>query len=683
MTERARTAEGSRALCSALRSIRPRGSPSRLLHPIFPIPVLEEAGEGGFPVPHFIADGAAEHPVIEGAPLGAVGAFGVLGLILLAGAGGHGGVHAGQTDDLGGKIIPRADALAGAVVEAVFVGHAELQNFVGQIDGVGRVAALVVDDLQLAELLARVHDGLDEILAVVAVEPRGAHNEVAVAELLDVLLAHELGGAVGADGAGDGGLILRDAAVLAAGENVVGGDMDQTGPGLGGSLREVAGAEGVGLEGSVVVHLAAVHIGVGGAVDDDIRALAADEVVHHLVVGDVQFRQVHRDDGGALQLFGDGADLTAALAELLDDLGAQLALAAGNDDFHVHFLLVSQFAVGHILQVLAVGALAVALGALQQGVAVDPAILEGNLFRGADLDALTLLDHADEVGGLHEAVHGAGIQPCKATAQQLNIQLILLQVHVVQGGDLQLAAGGRLHFLGHLDDFLVVEVQAGDGVVALRVLRLLFHAEHLAVLVELDDAEALRVRDIVTEDGAAALVLGVGGGVLQDLGEAVAVEDVIAEDHRAAVVADELLAEDECLCQTVRRGLDLILQMDAVLAAIAQQRLETGRVGGGRNNQDVLNARQHEGGQRIVDHRLVVDRQQLFAGDHGQRVKPGAGAAGENNAFHNLRTPLIKMKKVVQLYEALAAESRVIFKAELRPLSTKWRVKLPAAECRR
>ena len=215
------------------------------------------------------------------------------------------------------------------------------------------------------------------------------------------------------------------------------------------------------------------------------------------------------------------------------------------------------------------------------------------------------------------------------------------------------------------------------------MLRLLFHAEHLAVLVELDDAEALRVRDIVTEDGAAALVLGVGGGVLQDLGEAVAVEDVIAEDHRAAVVADELLAEDECLCQTVRRGLDLILQMDAVLAAIAQQRLETGRVGGGRNNQDVLNARQHEGGQRIVDHRLVVDRQQLFAGDHSQRVKPGAGAAGENNAFHNLRTPLIEMKKVVQLYEALAAESRVIFKAELRPLSTKWRVKLPAVEYRR
>ena len=119
------------------------------------------------------------------------------------------------------------------------------------------------------------------------------------------------------------------------------------------------------------------------------------------------------------------------------------------------------------------------------------------------------------------------------------------------------------------------------------------------------------------------------------------------------------------------RGLDLILQMDAVLAAIAQQRLETGRVSGGRNDKDILDARQHEGRQRIVDHRLVVDRQQLFAGDHGQRVKPGAGAAGENNTFHRLCTPLIKMKKVVQLYEAFISSGLVIFKAELRPLSTK------------
>ena len=101
-----------------------------------------------------------------------------------------------------------------------------------------------------------------------------------------------------------------------------------------GGLCQIAGADGVGLEGSVMVHLAAVHVGESGAVDDDVRALTADEVIHHLVVGDVQLRQVHRNDRGAHQLLGDGAKLTAAFPELLDDLGAKLASAAGNNDFH-------------------------------------------------------------------------------------------------------------------------------------------------------------------------------------------------------------------------------------------------------------------------------------------------------------------------------------------------------------
>ena len=166
------------------------------------------------------------------------------------------------------------------------------------------------------------------------------------------------------------------------------------------------------------------------------------------------------------------------------------------------------------------------------------------------------------------------------------------------------------------------------------MLGLFFHAQHLAVLVELHDAKALGVLHIVAEHGAAALVLGVGGSSLENFGEAVAIENIIAQDHGAAVVADELLAQDEGLCQAVRRGLDFILQMDAVLAAIAQQRLEAGRIGGGGDDQDVLNACQHQRGQGVIDHRLVIDRQQLLAGDHGQRVKPGAGTAGENDTFH-------------------------------------------------
>ena len=150
--------------------------------------------------------------------------------------------------------------------------------------------------------------------------------------------------------------------------------------------------------------------------------------------------------------------------------------------------------------------------------------------------------------------------------------------HVVQGGDFQLTAGRGLDLLCHLHHFLVVEVQAGDGVVALGMLGFFLHAQHLAVLVEFHDAKALGILHIVAKHGAAALILCVGRSRLEDLGEAVAVEDIIPQDHGAAVIANELFAQDEGLCQAVRGGLHLVLQMDAVLAAVPQQRLKAGLV---------------------------------------------------------------------------------------------------------
>ena len=130
-------------------------------------------------------------------------------------------------------------------------------------------------------------------------------------------------------------------------------------------------------------------------------------------------------------------------------------------------------------------------------------------------------------------------------------------------------AGRGLDLLCHLHHFLVVEVQAGDGVVGLGMLGLFLHAEHLAVLVELHDAKALGVLHIVAEHGAAALVLCVGHGALEQLGEAVAVENVITQDHGAAVVANELLAQNKGLCQTIRRGLHLILPGTFVAVVMA------------------------------------------------------------------------------------------------------------------
>ena len=135
---------------------------------------------------------------------------------------------------------------------------------------------------------------------------------------------------------------------------------------------------------------------------------------------------------------------------------------------------------------------------------------------------------------------------------------------------------------------------------------------------------------VVGEDGGAGAALV---GAAEDLVEVVAVEDVVAEDQGRVVVADEVGADDEGLGEAVRAGLDGVLQVDAPLAAVAEQLLEARGVLRGGDDQNVADAGQQERGQRVVDHRLVVDRQQLLGYRQGGRMQAGAGTTGEDDAF--------------------------------------------------
>ena len=111
--------------------------------------------------------------------------------------------------------------------------------------------------------------------------------------------------------------------------------------------------------------------------------------------------------------------------------------------------------------------LAVGLRGLHEFRGRDPAVLPGDLLGDRDRQVLGVLHGADELGGLMQALHGAGVQPRVAAAQGDHGQRPLLQVHLVERGDLQLAAGRRLDLMRLGGDVARVEVQAGDGVGAL------------------------------------------------------------------------------------------------------------------------------------------------------------------------------------------------------------------------
>ena len=297
---------------------------------------------------------------------------------------------------------------------------------------------------------------------------------------------------------------------------------------------------------------------------------------------------------------------------------------------------VDDLAGGDLLQVLPVDRLAVGLGRLLQLGGRDPAVLPGDLLGDGHRQVLGVLHGADELRRLVEALHGAGVQPRVAAAEGHHGQRPLLQVHLVERGDLQLAAGRRLDLMRLGGHVARVEVQAGDGVGALGALGLLLDGDGPPLAVELHDAEALGVVHVVAEDRGAAR-LGVLHGARQVAGQPVAVEDVVAEHQGARLAGDEVLADGEGLGQAVGARLLGVGQVHSVARAVPEQALEVGQVGRGGDDQDVPDARQHEGAKRVVDHGLVVDRQQLLGGHERERVQAGAGTACKDDAFHIFR----------------------------------------------
>src|SRR3954447_14685800 len=281
-------------------------------------------------------------------------------------------------------------------------------------------------------------------------------------------------------------------------------------------------------------------------------------------------------------------------------------------------------------QVLAVAALLERAGQRDQPVVVDEAAPPGDLLDAADLPALPLLDDLHELGGLHHRDVGAGVQPRRAPFQDGHGQLLPPEILVVDRGDLQLAAGAGPDPGGDLDHLVVVEVEPRDGVGALGLGRLLLDGDDPAAVVELHHAVVTRVGHVVGEDVAAA-GLGVAAQVLT---EADAVEDVVAENERDRLIADEVRADDEGLGQALGPRLDGVGQLDPDVGAVAEQPLEPGLVLGRGDHEDLADPGIHEQGQRVVDHRLVVDRHQLLADRLGDRIEPGSAAARQDDASH-------------------------------------------------
>ena len=258
----------------------------------------------------------------------------------------------------------------------------------------------------------------------------------------------------------------------------------------------------------------------------------------------------------------------------------------------------------------------------------DEAHAEGDFFEAGDFEALPVFDRGDVVARLEQRRGRAGIEPGHAAAEQFHVQLAALEVAKIEIGDLQLFARGRLQTARKIDSLLVINVKTGHGEMALRLFRFFLDADCFAIGAELDHAVTLRVAHLISENARAPFEC-----------ERFAVEvefpvkDVVAENERRAGVADELRADQKRLCDSLRFRLFSILNRNSELGAVRKVITQHRQILRRRDDENVAQTAEHERGKRVTDHRLVIDREELFADDLGEREEPRPGAAGEENRF--------------------------------------------------
>ena len=155
--------------------------------------------------------------------------------------------------------------------------------------------------------------------------------------------------------------------------------------------------------------------------------------------------------------------------------------------------------------------------------------------------------------------------------------------------------------------------------------RLFLNRNCAAILVKLYHAERPRIFNPVAEYRCTVLLLC---ALTEHFTQRIAVENVIAQHKAYRVVSHELAADEQCVRDTTSNRLLCIADLNAELTSIAEQRAECVCFVRRNDHHDIGNARLHKNCKRVINHGLVVNREQRLAHRFCHRVKARAFAGG-------------------------------------------------------
>src|SRR5215211_1447231 len=203
------------------------------------------------------------------------------------------------------------------MVEAIVSAFDHPHDPLREVRGVGRRDELVVLDLQHIPLHSQAQHGPHEVVSP-SVDARGSYYIPAVSELPDVLLPGKLSAAVDADWVRRiEGLVGSSRLAV---EDVVRADVQEIIASLLTDLGQVPWTERVDPVSKVGLCLAAVDVGVGGRVHDDIWGVLLQRQPHGTEVRHVKLSLRERHD------------LVAAPGEEFGELETELAARAAYED---------------------------------------------------------------------------------------------------------------------------------------------------------------------------------------------------------------------------------------------------------------------------------------------------------------------------------------------------------------
>ena len=84
--------------------------------------------------------------------------------------------------------------------------------------------------------------------------------------------------------------------------------------------------------------------------------------------------------------------------------------------------------------------------------------------------------------------------------------------------------------------------------------------------------------------------------------------------------------------------------MEIKILAVGEQSQEIARILTPGDNDNVFNARVHEGLDRIEYHRSVIHWQEMLVSYSCERIKPRAFSTRQDHTFHGILSPYLKIK---------------------------------------